>query len=110
MGVFDKFKSGEKDVKNPLSMVMDFLGNPSKLKDTLMLQLYPAAEKSLIRYIDNVELEEDEAQTAIVIYRKGENLRYCLTTFDNGQKVIREIEDDDLKSKLETMADKLKLF
>lgn len=111
MGVFDKFKSGSKEGgKNPLSMVMDFLGNPQKLKDTLMTQLYPQAEKSLLKYIDSVELQEGEAQTAIVLFKNGDKLSYILATFDDQEKAIRQIDQEDVREKLESMADKLKLF
>lgn len=110
MGIFSKFKSGDKGTGNPLSMVMDFLGNPNKLKETLMTQLYPSAEKSLIKYIDSVDQEEGEEQTTIVIYKQGDKLRYCVTTFDRDSKAIRMMDDSDLKTKLESMADKLKLF
>lgn len=110
MGLLDRFKGGDSKGGNPLSMVMDFLGNPSKLKETLMTQLYPSAEKSLINYIDGVKQEEGEAQTAIVIYKKDDHLRYCLTTFDTKTKAVRMIEDEELKKKLEAMADNMKIF
>ena len=110
MGIFDRFKGGDSKGGNPLSMVMDFLGNPQKLKDMIMTQLYPSAEKSLIKYIDGVETEEGEAQTAIVIYKKEDKLRYCLTTFDKDTKAVRMMDDEDLKEKLETLAANHKVF
>lgn len=112
LDMFSKRKEHDPSKPSPMGMVMDFLTNPSKLKDSLMKQLYPAAEKSMLKYIDNVELQDGEVQAAIVLYKNKntERLDYVLVTISDEDKIIRQIEVDNVQDKLEGMASKLKIF
>ena len=111
MGVMDLFKrGGESASPSPMGMVMEFLGNPSKLKESLLKQLYPAAASALIKYMNNVELVEGEVQTSIVVFEKDGELKYVLCTLDQNDRIMRQIEYDGVKEKLESLADKFKIF
>jgi hypothetical protein len=109
MAILDMFK--KKDAKaNPLSMVMDFLSNPGKLKETLAKQIYPAAEKSLLRHMDSVELQENEVMASLILFKKNDEMHYVLCTFDAYDRIVRQLEVENVREKLLEMADNLKIF
>lgn len=104
-------KSAEGTTVNPMAMVMEFLTDKNKLKETLTKQLYPAVEEKLLNYIDKVELNEDEVMTGIILFKNGEGkLDYVLCTFDNEDRVLRQLEVNSVQEKLTSLADNLKIF
>mgnify|MGYP003289544499 CR=1 FL=1 len=108
MGMFDFMKSGK---PSAMGMAMEFFTNPGKLKAALMTQLYPALEEKLKNYIDSVDLNDNEAQSAIIVFKNKETgkLDYCLASFSEDDQIVRQIEVDNVEAKLESMVGKLKL-
>ena len=109
MAILYMFKKKDAQV-NPLSMVMDFLSNPNKLKETLAKQIYPATEKSLLNYMDRVELQENEVMASILLFKREGEMHYVLCTFDADDRIVRQLEVENVREKLLGMADNLKLF
>ena len=109
MGLIDLFK-GSKNQASAFGMIADFLANPQKLKDTLLKQLYPHIESALTKYLDSVELNEDEMTAGVILFKSGDGkLSYVVATFDQHDNVVRQLDSQDVASKLDELSANLKL-
>lgn len=110
MGLFDKIKSGT-GKPSAMGMIMEFLANPTKLKEALLVQLYPHLAASLIKHLDGIELNEDETQSAIILYKnpKTSDLDYIVATVSEDDRILRQLDGGVLSEKLDELANKVKI-
>ena len=112
MAILDMFK--KKDAKvNPLSMVMDFLSNPNKLKNETITNVASKIEGEafdVIYDLKNLYLQENEVMASILLFKKEGEMHYVLCTFDADDRIVRQLEVENVREKLLGMADNLKLF
>lgn len=109
MGVFDLFKSS-KTQSSAFGMIADFLANPNKLKEAFLKQLYPHLAAALIKHLDSIELKEEETTAGVILFKSEDgNLSYVVATFDDNDNVKRQLEFQDVATKLDELSENIKL-